>query len=150
MPLTNAYMVQVRNLGAMLKAIREAQAPSKFTTRFLVQLGFKSTNDRNLIAVLKGLDFIDDAGVPRQRYFDYLDETQHKAIMGQAIQDAYSDLFRVNTKAYEMSQKDVKSKLKTLTQGSKGDSVLTKMATTFSALCKEAEFLTTPTDKKLV
>ena len=113
MALTNAYLTQVKNLGTILKAIRGAQAPEKFTTRFLEQLEFKSTNDRNIIGVLKSLNFLDESGAPKQRYFDYLDETQHKAVMGQAIQEAYGDLFKVNNKAYEMSQPDVKAKLKT-------------------------------------
>ena len=148
MALTNAYLTQVKNLGKILETIRGAQAPEKFTTRFLEQLEFKSTNDRNIIGVLKSLNFLDESGAPKQRYFDYLDETQHKAVMGQAIQEAYGDLFKVNNKAYEMSQPDVKAKLKTLTQGSKSEAVLLKMAMTFVALCKEATFTGTPIVKK--
>ena len=148
MALTNAYLTQVKNLGIILKVIRGAQAPEKFTTRFLEQLEFKSTNDRNIIGVLKSLNFLDESGAPKQRYFDYLDETQHKAVMGQAIQEAYGDLFKVNNKAYEMSQPDVKAKPKTLTQGSKSEAVLLKMAMTFVALCKEATFTGTPVLKK--
>ena len=136
MALTDAYLAQTKNLSAILAALRGAQAPEKLTVRFLEQLGFKSTNDRNIIGVLKGLGFLDDSGAPKQRYFEYLDETQHKAIMGQAVQEAYADLFKVNNKACEMSQADVRAKLKTLTQGSKGDSVLSKMAMTFVAHAK--------------
>jgi len=148
MALTNAYLTQTKNLGAILKAIRGAQAPDKFSVRFLEQLEFKSTNDRNVIGVLKGLNFLDDSGTPRQRYFDYLDDTQHKAAMGQAIQEAYGDLFKVNSKAHEMPQTDVKAKLKTLTQGTKSEAVLIKMAMTFVALCKEATFGTAPAARK--
>ena len=150
MALTNAYLAQAKNLGAILKAIRGAQAPDKFTTRFLEQLEFKSTNDRNIIPVLKGLGFLEESGAPKQRYFDYLDETQHKTIMGQAVKEAYADLFKVNNKANDMSQADVKAKLKTLTQGSKGDAVLTKMAMTFTALCKESTFAAGAAAKKPV
>jgi len=142
MALMNTYLAQVKNLPAILKAIRGAQAPKQFNVRFLLNMGFKSTNDRLIVGVLKGLGFLDDAGTPKQRYFDYLDETQSKAVMGQAIQDAYGDLFNVNVNAFSMSQSEVKAKLKTLTQGSKSDSVLTKMAMTFVALCKEADFKT--------
>jgi len=140
MALTTAYLTQARNLGEILKAIRGAQAPDKFTTRFLVQLDFKSTNDRNIISVLKGLNFLDDNGAPKQRYFDYLDETQHELVMGQGVQEAYADLFKVNSKANEMSQAEVKAKFKTLTQGTKGEAVLIKMAMTFVALCKHSKF----------
>jgi Family of unknown function (DUF5343) len=46
MSLTSAYLAQVKNLPAILKAIRGAQAPEKFNARFLEDLGFKDTNDR--------------------------------------------------------------------------------------------------------
>ena len=55
MALIDAYLAQTKNLDAILKAIRGAQAPEKFTVRFLEQLEFKSTNDRNIIGVLKRL-----------------------------------------------------------------------------------------------
>lgn len=70
--------------------------------------------------------------------------------MGQAVKEAYADLFKVNSKANDMSQADVKAKLKTLTQGSKGDAVLTKMAMTFSALCKKSAFVAATAAKKTV
>ena len=148
MGLTNAYLLRTKNLDAMLRAIRGAQAPDKFTVKFLEQLGFKSTNDRSIIGVLKGLNFIDEAGAPKQRYYEYLDETQYKVILGQAIQDAYADLFKVNSKANELAQTEVKNKLKTLTQGSKGEAVLAKMAMTFTTLCKHATFGAAPVVKK--
>jgi hypothetical protein len=147
--LTNAYLLQTKNLDAILRAIRGAQAPEKFTVKFLEQLGFKSTNDRSIIGVLKGFNFIDDAGTPKQRYYEYLDETQHKAVLGQAIQDAYGDLFKVNNKANEFTQTEIKNKLKTLTQGGKGDAVLSKMAMTFANLCKHATFGAPPAKKPL-
>jgi hypothetical protein len=53
---------------------------------------------------------------------------------------AYADLFKLNNKADEKDTAWVKNKLKTLTQGSKGDAVLNKMAATFTALSKEADF----------
>jgi hypothetical protein len=55
MALSNAYLFQVKNLPQILKAIREAQAPERFTYGFLEALGFKSTNDRGIIGVLKAL-----------------------------------------------------------------------------------------------
>jgi len=140
MGLTDAYLTVTRNLGQILNAIRNAQAPKRFTTRFLVDLGFRSTNDRLVIGILKALGFLDESGAPRERYFAYLDETQSKRILTEAIVEAYGDLFQVNNKANEMTQIQVKQKLKTLTRGSKSDAVLRKMATTFKALCQYADF----------
>lgn len=144
MALSNAYLFQVKNLPQILKAIREAQAPDRFTYSFLEALGFKSTNDRGIIGVLKALGFIDESGSPKQPYFDYLDDERHEEVLADGIRRAYADLFKLNNKADEKDTPWVKNKLKTLTQGAKGDAVLTKMAATFTALCKEADF-TTPT-----
>ena len=132
--------MQVKNLPQILQAIRQAQAPERFTHGFLVGLDFKSTNDRGIIGVLKALGFTDESGVPKQPYFDYLDDERHRSVLAEGIQRAYADLFKLNNKANEKDVAWVKNKLKTLTQGSKSDAVLPKMAATFVALCKEAEF----------
>jgi hypothetical protein len=47
-----------------------------------------------------------------------------------------------------MSEADVKSKLKTLTQGAKSPNVLRLMTLTFDALCKNADFSKTVTAPK--
>ena len=86
------------------------------------------------------MGFLDEASVPTQRYFEFLDETQYKVVLAQGIREAYADLFRVNNKAEQLEQKEVKNKLKTLTQGAKSDKVLALMAMTFNALCGLADF----------
>src|SRR5262249_28689404 len=102
----------------------------------------KSTNDRGIIGVLKALGFTDESGNPKHPYFDYLDDERHETVLAEGIRRAYADLFKLNNKANEMDAAWVKNKLKTLTQGTKGDAVLTKMAATFVALCKHADFST--------
>ena len=52
MALINAYLMTTKNLEGVLAAIRNAQAPEKFTIKFLESLGYTSTNDRLIIGVL--------------------------------------------------------------------------------------------------
>jgi hypothetical protein len=144
MALTEVYYVQVKNVADIFNALLNAQAPDTFSQKFLYDLGYTSINDRPFITVLKALKFLDDAGVPTQRYYDYLDEENSKKILAQGIRDAYADLFSVNQKAYEMTNDQVKSKLKSLLQGKKSESVLKKMATTFTTLCSLADFTGIP------
>ena len=40
MALSNAYLMTTKNLEKMLASIRNAQAPEKFTIKFLESLGF--------------------------------------------------------------------------------------------------------------
>jgi len=142
------YFDSVTNGWIDYSHIRNAQAPEKFTIKFLESLGFTSTNDRLIIGVLKALNFLDEASIPTQRYFEFLDDSQSKTVLAQGIRDAYADLFRVNNKANEMGEAEVKNKLKTLTQGTKSENVLRLMAMTFAALCKNAEFSKTATTPK--
>jgi len=140
MALPEQYLITTKNLDAFLNSLLNAQAPAKFTLKFLDQLEFKSTNDRLFIGMLKFLGFIDGLGVPQERYFKFLDQTQSKYVLAEAIKEAYSDLFTVNVKANEMAVSEVKNKLKTLTQGTKSEAVIGFMANTFTALCKYSDF----------
>ena len=143
MALPTSYLTSIKNLPDIFAAMQGAQAPEKFTQSFLESLEFKSTSDRLTIGMLKALDFLDDTGKPKERYFRFLDQTQGAKVIAEAVRDAYQDLFKVNTKANEMTKSDVINKLKTLGQGQISDSVLDKMAMTFTALVKLGDFHST-------
>ena len=140
MALTNSYLTSVKNFEGIMNSILGAKAPERFTNKFLESLGYKSSNDRLIVGVLKSLGLLNDTGEPTQRYYDFLDQTQSKKIIAIGIQEAYEDLFNINKDAQNMSQEDVKNKLKTLTQGSKGDKVIDSMARTFKTLCDYADW----------
>jgi hypothetical protein len=144
MSLSTAYLVTTKNLEAFLNAIKTAKAPERVNNKFLANLEFSTTNDRLFIGLLKGLGFVDDSGVPTKRYFEFLDQTRSGAILAEAIREAYSDLFAINTKAQDLSVEEVKNKLRTLTQGQNSDNVLGLMAKTFRALTDLADW-TAPT-----
>ena len=144
MALTTAYLLTTKNLEPLFNAILGAQAPERFSQKFLQDLEFTSSNDRLFIGVLKALGFIDDSGTPQQRYFDFLDQTQSRRVLAEAVREAYDDLFRVNKDAYKLSEDEIKNKLKTLTRGEKSDNVLGLMAKTFRALCDYATWDAAP------
>ncbi|MCC6405083.1 MAG: DUF5343 domain-containing protein [Candidatus Yanofskybacteria bacterium] len=144
MALTNSYLVTTKNLEAFFNALVTAQAPERFTQKFLESLEFKSSNDRLYIGLMKGLGFVDEAGIPQDRYYRFLDQTQSKKVLAEGIKEAYGDLFAVQTKANELTAQDVKNKLRTLTQGKKTDNVLQLMANTFRALCDYADWSSGP------
>lgn len=140
MALTSSYLIAVKSTKSFFDSLITAKAPEAFTQRFIEGLGFKSTNDRLYIGVLKGLGFLDGNAVPTDRYFRFLDQSESKKVLAEAVEEAYGDLFAVNTKAQELSQSEVKNKLRVLTQGKYSDSVLAKMATTFKALAEYADW----------
>lgn len=140
MALIQSYLITTKNLGALFNSLITAKAPDAFTQKFLESLEFKSSNDRLYIGLLKGLGFLDANAVPTERYFKFLDQSQSKQILAEAIQEAYGDLFAVNKTANELSQQEVKNKLRTLMQGRISDKVLHLMANTFRALVDYAEW----------
>ena len=144
MALPTSYLTSMKNLSAILNSVVGAQAPEKFTTRFLESLGFASATDRLMIGVLKSLGFLAEDGRPTQRYFDYLDQTRSSIVMASAVREAYADLFRVNKQANKLSKIEIVNKLKTLTQGQYSEAVLDKMAATFGGLCSQSDFETIP------
>jgi hypothetical protein len=57
MALTNAYVLPVNRIPELFRKIQEGQAPERFTNQLLKDWGFKSTNDRAFIPLLKALGF---------------------------------------------------------------------------------------------
>lgn len=140
MALPSAYLTSTKNVTAILDAIAKAQAPSRFTQKFLEGLGFPSSTDRLMINVLKSLGFLSETGEPTQRYHQYLDRSLSKSVLAEGVREAYADLFQINTSANDMTRADLKNKMKTLSQGQHSDSVLDKMAMTFKALVDASEW----------
>ncbi len=144
MALPSQYLTSVKNLEAILNAIKTAQAPEKFIQRFLETLGFTSSSDRLITGVLKALRFLDDSSQPTERYFRFLDQTQSGRVLAEGIREAYADLFQIRVDAQNLSGEELVNKLKTLTEGKPSKSVLSKMAMTFSSLVKHADFSAPP------
>jgi hypothetical protein len=138
--LMNAYLVTAKNAEAFFNAIQGAKAPERFTTKFLKDLDFTSSNDRLYIGVLKGLGFLDENGAPTDRYFAFLDHSQSGRVLTEALREAYDDLFALNRQAEKMSLDEVKGKLRSLTQGQKSENVINWMANTFKGLADLADW----------
>lgn len=138
MNVTTAYMYSVKNLPQMFEAIQKASVPPRFTHEFLLTLGFKSTNDRAFINVLKGLGFLDATSAPTKVYRDYRDTGLAPQLLANQVRTAYEGLFLADENAQDLSQEVARGKLATIT--GKDATVVAKMAMTFSALCKLADF----------
>lgn len=147
MALPDSYTLKPKSIPAYFDAILDAQAPERFTVKFLENLGFTSTNDRLFIGILKDLGFLNRDGTPQPRYFEFLDRSRSKQVLAAGIRDAFGDLFAINTTANELSAKDAKNKLRTLYAGKKTDLVIGNIVNTFKALCDYADFTQEPTPK---
>lgn len=141
MALPTSYMTgNFTKIPQYFETIMNAQAPEKFTVKFLKDLGFTSSTDIQFINVLKMLGFLDDSGTPSELYYKLFDQSVAKTVIAQRIRLAYNDLFALNTKSQEMSTEELKGKFKQLTGGQKSDSTLRQMVSTFSNLCAYADW----------
>ncbi|MBN4055759.1 DUF5343 domain-containing protein [bacterium AH-315-J23] len=127
-------------IASYFDAILNASAPTRFSYKFIEGLGFKSTNDRLLISILKDLGFLNSDGAPEDRYFKFLDKSKSAQVLAEGITEAYSDLFAVNLQAHTLTSDEAYNKLRTLYRGAKKDSVIKMVARTFVALCEYADF----------
>ena len=140
MALPDSYTLKNGAIPAYFDAILGAEAPDRFSIKFLENLEFNSSNDRLLIGILKELGFLNADGVPQDRYFQYQDKTQSSYVLADGIREAYVDLFAVNKDAYKLDANGAYNKLRTLYKGDKKDSVIKNIAKTFVALCDVADF----------
>lgn len=139
MALPTSYMTGgYTKIPSYFDTLMTAKAPEKFTIKFLENLGFKSSTDRLFINVLKMLGFLDDAGTPTSRYFDFLDQSKSKVVVANGIREAYADLFELNINAYQLTRQEIEGKFKTLTEGKKSQNTIQQMVSTFKALCEYA------------
>ena len=135
--LINRYMTSVKNLGAIFQKIVEGAAPDKFTIAHLKGLGFSSSNDFGVLALLKDLNFLTGDGTPTSRYLAYRDRTQSRRVLGEALREAYGDLFLINEHLSEKDRTAVEGKFKQVHNVT--DRVAAEQAKTFFALMQLAD-----------
>ena len=135
--LTRRYLSSAKNLSAIMAKIVEGTAPNKFTSAHLKGIGFKSSNDQAVLALLKDLRFLADDGTPLQRYHDYRNSSRSGAVMAEAIRDAYGDLFHINEKPGPADRPAILGKIKS--ENNVSDRVAELSTATFYALLKLAD-----------
>lgn len=112
MALPSSYSQAYGVIKDFFASIRDAQAPDKFTQQILKDLGYKSNTHRAFIPLLKALGFLSGDGTPTKRYIDYRDHSQSKRIMGEAIKEAYSDIFLIKAKPTTADKDLIQGKFK--------------------------------------
>jgi len=140
MPLPDSYTIKTGAVPAYFEAMLGAEAPERYSIKFLENLEFTSSNDRLIIGVLKELGFLNADGVPQDRYYEFLDKSQSWTVLADGIREAYTDLFAINKEANTLDVEGAFNKLRTLYKGDKKDTVIRNIAKTFVALCEVADF----------
>ena len=137
MALANAYVQVYGQLSDVFNRIAEGQAPDKFTTQHLKDLGFSSSNFRAVIPLLKQLGFLSPDGTPTPRYREYRNTARSRRVMGEALREAYGDLFTIKTNPTAGDRKLIEGKFKSVHNASPITAKL--MASTFYSLLELAD-----------
>lgn len=137
MALPSNYLQVYGQLESFFKSIKEGQAPDNFTQQHLKDIGFSSTNHRALIPLLKTLGFLSSEGVPTKIYHEYRNDAASRQVMGEAIKEAYSDIFVIKSKPTESDKDLIQGKFKSVHNTNDRNAEL--MTKTFFALLKLAD-----------
>ena len=137
MAIPEANISKTGSLVEFLGLIKTAGVPERVTFEFLKTLGLKSSNDRPVIPVLKGIGFLDANGAPTELYRAYRTDRGSR-VLAEALRNAYSDIFLANTRAHTLSVEKVKSIIAGKT--TKPDATVERIARTFLSLAKAADF----------
>lgn len=132
------YIVKTGSLKSFFRKIIDLGIPEKITTKWLESIGFKSSNDRAIMSLLKALKFIDASGIPTDKYRQYRNSSLSKGIMAKAIKEYYSSLFKLYPNANEKDIEALNNFFRSHTNV--GDKALTLMTSTFRALCELGDF----------
>jgi hypothetical protein len=118
--------------------IPSAGVPPKVTHQYLEAVGFKSSNDRSIIRVLRAIGLVEESGVPTASWQQMRDRNRAGTVMAKAVSLAYAPLFATFPNAQDKDPESLKGWFSANTKH--GQSALRLIVSTFKALCDVADF----------
>lgn len=137
--LSYNYATKTGTLKAFLGRVKskDLEVPEKVTIAYLKSIGYKSTNDRPIIRVLKSIDFIDGNGVPTSKFRNFRTELSGQ-VMAEATRKTYVDLFKTYSNPLEKNREDLENFFAKAKPSVKKQ-VLGLYVDTFKTLCEFAD-----------
>lgn len=142
MALPTIYYQNIGKVPEFFQRIRDANAPDIVSQQLIKDWGFSSSNDRALIPLLKALGFLTSDGRPTQRYLQFRDNSESRKVMGEALREAYADLFLIKANPKASDKEAIQGKFKSVHNAS--DLTASHMTKTFFALLDLADLTHQP------
>ncbi|OGY56755.1 MAG: hypothetical protein A2119_01805 [Candidatus Colwellbacteria bacterium GWA2_46_10] len=133
----------MKSLKTVIQQIPKTGVPAKFTQGHLKSMGYKSTNDRRIITVLKAIGFLDGSGTPTEAYKGYRGGGA-ETVMANAVKSTYKELFNLYPNANGKDEESLTHFFATRTNS--GERVQKVMVQTFKTLCELGNFSDTEQD----
>lgn len=135
MTKTPPYVSSQGNLRKVLQKILEAATPERFTQDFLeTKLGLSGGSARPLIPFLKRIGFLGSDGTPTNLYKLFRNSTESGAAAAQALKLGYSEIFKVNEYAHDLTDGKLKGVLVQITGQEEGSAVIRFIIASFKTL----------------
>ena len=131
------YTTVPGKISTLLSKIRQVGVPPKVTQAWLKTIGFTSSNDGTLLGILRIAGLIDGNGVPTARWSQFRG-SQGKEVLGEGIQQGYSELYAVYPDAHSRSNTELEHVFSSTSKA--GKQAIQKAVSTFKNLAAEAEF----------
>jgi len=131
------YTMNSGGIPKFLKHIKESGVPTKVTVKYLISVGFASSNDRNLVSVLKGIGFLDASSAPTNLWKRYRG-AEDGVVLADAIRAGYPDLFDTYPDAQLKDDVAITNYIKGHTEYAAR--TVGFVVKTFKALCAAADF----------
>lgn len=132
------YTQVTGKLRSFFEKIRQVGKPDTVDKNWLASIGFKASNDRTIIPVLKFIGFVDQSSKSTNRWISYRNKSLAGKVLAEGILEGYAELFQTYADAYRRSDEELKSFFMTKTTA--GAQVVSKTLTTFKTLCELADF----------
>ena len=130
------YTQNTGNLTNLITQIGKNGVPDKFTTKDLPVWGFKSSNDRSIVSVLKFIGFLDSSGSPTELWREA--RTKPSAATAKGVREGYKSLFQTFPDAERKDSEALTNFFKAKTDV--GDAAIKMMVATFKALVQFGDF----------
>lgn len=133
------YTQNTGNLIDLIKSIGKNGIPDKFTTRELPIWGYKSSNDRSIIGVLRFIGFLDSSSTPTSLWRQARTEPEKAVAAG--VRSGYKALFQMFPDADRKDAEALTNFFKAKT--TVGDAAIKMMVATLKALTQYGDFAST-------
>lgn len=131
----------------LFKALKSKRVPQQVDKAFFDKLGFTTTADKTLSKVLSILGFVDEAGLPTNRWNEYRNDSTTKKALSEGIREGYADIFEFDENAATLGEEDLTNYFRSTT--GKGERTVGFMVNTFTVLCEMAG-LREPDEAKVI
>jgi Family of unknown function (DUF5343) len=135
-PFINSYGL----VPKVIKKIKEAETPPRFTQDHLATLGFSGGSARPIIPLLKRIGFLASDGTPTELYKALRNPAQSGKAMATAIRHGYKTIYALNEKAHTLTRQELEGLVVQSTGLDAGATTVRAISATFENLKALADF----------